>query len=644
MSSIPDYAEIKIWLVKDLMDAASKQPAKNWQITIPEFQRRLVWPESKQKELISSIKSGYPFGSLLLFEDVDKGKSDSTNKKYYNLIDGLQRTHALKRYTSNPNSFFSDEDLNVTDESISDFVARELGQESEDGRLSVQREIVNWVRSVEGFKATDGWDTNGLIQKLVSHVLKIESDSDDFFSMSGRLNNNGLFVDRVRGFLESVKKRADINDVKIPIIIFSGPASDLPAVFEKLNTQGTTLSKYEVFAAQWMGYRSNIKNTKVIEAIWKKYEALVDESFTSDAWEDAPDLKSRQERAYSLFEYLFGFGQYLADEFPSLFEAIADDKPSSVGFNLLCACIGLSIKDMDKLPKNVEKHDQSELENRILESTKFINELLNPILSVRQHGRRRISIYHTEYQIISMIATAFQVRYKPQNLSEIEGWKPNRERLTRHIGMFYLYDILRAHWKGSGDSTLQDTVANLRYLNAPPTRTAWDNALRAWFDDEQRALLHRGRYVRDQTPEILLLKYIYVHKFTVFKNANRYDVEHIIPVSRLKALLSKSDVDDKLAINMIGNLALLDPATNVKKGEKTFVEFLEGQLANCELTSEQFASEVRRLESQLICSKDDIPRDLNRITYDNFVFSRFNKLKTEFLTVWSNHIPADPTT
>lgn len=637
MSSIPDYAEIKIWLVKDLMDAASKEPSKNWQITIPEFQRRLVWPEAKQKELIISIKKGFPFGSLLLFEDIEKGKKDASNKKFYNLIDGLQRTHALKRYTSNPNSFFSETDLDEIDNEIGEFVARELGQESERGRDEVRREIVNWVKSVDGFTPTKGWETSGLIQRLISEFLKIQSGTDEYFTTTGRLQNNGLFTNRLSLFLELVQQQADINDVKIPIIIFNGPASDLPTVFEKLNTQGTTLSKYEVFAAQWMGYRNHIKNKKIINAIWKKYEALVDESFTSDAWEDAPDDKSKQEREYSLFEYLFGFGQYLSERFRNLFERIDDDKPSSVGFNLVSACIGLAIKDMDKLPKRTEQLEQSLLEKCILEATEFVDQTVKPILSVRQHGRKKISIYHTEYQIISMIATAFQIRYKKDNLSEIEGWKTNRDKLEKHFVMYYLYDVLRGHWKGSGDSTLQDTVTNLRYLNAPPTRASWENALGAWFADEQIPLVHKGRYVRDQTPEILLLKYIYVHKFTVFKNAQKYHVEHIIPVGKLKTLLKKDDNDDKMAINVISNLALLDEPTNWKKGDKTFLEYLENRLIDEQIDKDGFDCEKAKFEKQLICKAQFLPKILTKSAYDDFVTARFELLKREFLDAWRDH-------
>lgn len=642
MSSIPDYAEIKVWLVKDLMDAASKEPAKNWQITIPEFQRRLVWPEKKQKELITSIKKGFPFGSLLLFEDVEKSKKDASNKKYYNLIDGLQRTHALKRYTSNPNSFFSDTDLKDIDDEVSDFVARELGHESEEGRNAVRREIVNWVKSIEGFNPTDGWETNSLIQRLVCEILKIQPGTDEYFTTTGKLVHNGLFINRLSKFLESVQKHADINDVKIPIIIFNGPASDLPTVFEKLNSQGTTLSKYEVFAAQWIGYRYHIKNNKIINAIWKKYEALVDESFTSDAWEDAPDAKSKQEREYSLFEYLFGFGQFLSEEYPNLFEAIADDKPSSVGFNLVSACVGLAIKDMDKLPERIKKLDKSLLEKNILEATEFVNETMKSILSVKQQGRKKISIYHTEYQIISMIATAFQVRYEKENISEIEGWKSNRNKLEKHIVMYYLYDVLRGHWKGSGDSTLQETVTNLRYLNAPPTEKSWENVLGAWFADEQIPLVHKGRYVRDQTPEILLLKYIYVHKFSVFKNAKQYHVEHIVPVNKLKSLLRKDDNEDKLAINIISNLALLDSKTNLKKGDYTFLEYLEKQYKEEKITKVDFQTEKSRYEEQLICSADILPRELNRKSYDDYVTARFDQIKTEFLAVWREHFSDAP--
>ena len=48
-----------------------------------------------------------------------------------------------------------------------------------------------------------------------------------------------------------IKDDLSIGDVEIPIIIYKGSADELPNIFERLNTGGTSLTKYEVFASTW---------------------------------------------------------------------------------------------------------------------------------------------------------------------------------------------------------------------------------------------------------------------------------------------------------------------------------------------------------------------------------------------------------
>ena len=81
------------------------------------------------------------------------------------------------------------------------------------------------------------------------------------------------------------------------MLIYSGPSSELPTVFELLNSKGTVLSRYEIYAARWIDVRQQIMNTDVIDVIWKKYETLEDEGFTLDVSEEAPDEASAPQPA-----------------------------------------------------------------------------------------------------------------------------------------------------------------------------------------------------------------------------------------------------------------------------------------------------------------------------------------------------------
>ena len=122
------------------------------------------------------------------------------------------------------------------------------------------------------------------------------------------------------------------------------------------------------------------------------------------------------------------------------------------------------------------------------------------------------------------------------------------------------------------------------------------------------------------------------------ENAKSYHVEHIIPVKQLQKLKA---ADEKLAINMISNLALLDPSLNTKKGDLTFKEYLNKQLNTGKISPADFEKQLNDFENQLLCTADLLPADLSRKTYDDFLQSRFERLKQEFIEVWRDHFLND---
>lgn len=422
---------IERWTVAELVDATSRNPTGNKKVTIPEFQRRLVWNRKKREMLIDSIKKGYPFGSLLMYKETD----ETGEMEHYKLIDGLQRTQALRHYASHPNSSFTKADL--SDELI-ELAAQELERLAEPGSLpkklkpKVQKVMLKWIWDSHGFTEADGWGITGLVNMLIKEILELEEDTYEFYTANRELlSDDRPFQIRVTDFLNSLRKESDIGKAEVPVIIFTGPARELPTVFELLNTQGAKLTRYEIFAAQWLDYRQPIKNEEIIDAIWKKYGELEKHGFTLDVAQEAPDEQSRLERKYTLFEYIFGLGQYLSHKYPHLFKAVQVDQPSSVGFNLMAACLGLSVKDeeMRKLPEAIHGLNREALEAYLLESVGFVNNTLQPVLSLHPYEQTKIPYYHTELQIISMIATAFQARYNKNDLSVSRYWEDKRGEL-----------------------------------------------------------------------------------------------------------------------------------------------------------------------------------------------------------------------
>ena len=629
--------DIDIWQVSKLMDAVSSSPAGNNRVTIPEFQRRLVWSKATRKGLINSIKRGFPFGSILIYEDIARGHSAGDGKRYYNLIDGLQRTQALKSYVEYQNGYFTRADLS---DKFVDKVAAHLGQVSDEYKDRIRHAVVDWVKGKKSYEAKDGWRTEDLVETLIAKVLKYSPESSLFREKYFDFNRNEALSRLLGSFLDEVSGEVKlVLDAKIPVLIYSGPSSELPEVFELLNSKGTVLSRYEIFAARWIDERQQIANGEVIQAIWKKFESLEEEGFTLDVTEEAPDETTRRNREYSLFDYLFGFGQFLADKFPRLFKPVKDDRPSSAGFNLATACLGLRMNEMADLPAEIGDLSWTELERCLLESTRFVDNIFKPILSIPQSGRKRSPIYHSELMIISMIATAFQVKYGKADLSENDTWKPDRRKLKRNLPMFYLYEILHDDWRGSGDSKLYDTVRSLRYIDTePPTQQRWDQVLDDWYYDSQISLVHTKnakRHVRDSRPEYLLLKYIFVNELV---SADSYHVEHIVPIALLQSHMS---ADDEWPINTVGNLALLSKAGELRANTQTFEVMLRDKRLQDKIGDAEQVYQLREYERLLKCPAGLLPGSLTQNTFEGFLLERFELLKSEFLSVWSEHIPSE---
>lgn len=643
MPAFRNYAIVETWTVRELIDAASLNPRGNRKVTIPEFQRRLVWNKGKQLALIDSIKLGYPIGSLLMYKD----KEADSNKETYKLIDGLQRTQALRRHLNSPNSSFSKADL---PENLVEIIAGELHRLSDVDCLSkrslrlLRDTILHWIWDGQEFQESDGWSISSLTSAIIRKVLGHDESSYEFFSArESLLANRNLYHDPLLGLLDSIKMDADISDAKVPILIYTGPAAEIPTVFKLLNTQGEKLGRYEVFAAEWLDYRQGIDNEKIIEAIWKKYAALEKHGFDLDVSAEAPNEQSRRNRNYTIFEYLFGLGQHLSHEYPRLFKPVEVDKPSPVGFNLMAACLvgGVTNKDVRKLPEEIKGLQLSTLESYLLETTDFVNNLLQPVISMQRHEQTKIPYFHSDMQIISMIATVFQVRYNRNNLSELAGWQENHDTLATNLPMYFLFDILRENWRGSGDSNLHDILSNQLYLTSPPTQSVWMYELDAWFDYNVNRRKHTRRYIKDDYSEHLLLRYIYAKKLEYVET---YRLDYIVPASQLLAPPSYYSANQG-PINTIGNLAMIAENDHTDMGDLTFVEYLNNRQRTGAIRGPgRYRDEINKWQRLLLCKADILPSELTQQAFETFLRQRFQLLKREFFKVWHDHIPPDPQT
>ena len=328
--------------------------------------------------------------------------------------------------------------------------------------------------------------------------------------------------------------------------MYSGDPAELPEIFSRLNKSGTTLSKYQIFAAAWVDDDTIAANPDVRKAIETKYTDLEAEGF------EVEDQEGGDPSTVSLFEYLYGLSGLLGEKFKKLLRS--DDGDSAAAFSLVTLARGQRLDKMDTLPTFAAGRDAAgridpgAMEKALLASAAFVEEALAPFLGLQLNQKERPP--HGELQIISIIAATAAARYNStgdwKEVSKTE-WKRKSELLKAAIPQHYLLDLIRQTWRGPLYTLAYDRVWNVAAGNpvpsetymTPPDKKAWTGALDLWFDEElaERYLKRPNINAIERT----FLRFVYSPIVTVAAfNTHRFDVDHLFPVSRIVGI-AKTD-------------------------------------------------------------------------------------------------------
>ena len=239
------------WTLEDLSSALRDMHKDNKRIVVPMFQRGKRWKKAQEQKFIDSLIKGYPVGTMLFYETYE------ANKKTYILVDGLQRGNSIKKYMTNPTEFFYDN--NISDEFCSRIleIVKQTGKE----KYPVVRTILtNFIKEQRTFKNL----------QYYSVAMQISKEFDAGYEPIGEL------IKVIQVFFE---ERQDLYDriagTYIPVIVYSGDENNLPEIFDRINSQGTPLDQYEVYAASWpINQKYRISNSEVIEYVIKKYDTF----------------------------------------------------------------------------------------------------------------------------------------------------------------------------------------------------------------------------------------------------------------------------------------------------------------------------------------------------------------------------------
>lgn len=605
--------------IAQLDDFRSHDKNASYHLELPTFQRGLVWPLSKKRNLIHSISSEFPIGALLMYE---KAAEPGQKIPLLQVIDGLQRSTAILDYLKEPLLVapVSDEfvEISTYEELVELF--DEMGFESTTEKI---REVVkDWADETKTDRVVDGFQPGALRKKF-------EELFGSQFEASHRDAVEEILAEEIIQRVTDIFQR--LKNYQIPVILYSGPEENLPEIFESLNA-GTPLTKYDKFGATWSNHTTLTKTVGVREAVSERYKVYVERDWEVANFNPTTPLG---EKELNLFEYLVGLGHVLSEKNPALFpEAAYEIEAPSYAFALATLCHGLRLGEMDKLPTKVKKNsdsliDLNAFEAAILDSAKIVNDTLNHVLSLKLNAKSSNArfIPHSDLQVISLIARVAIEKYDPSTWQLRSGGQV--QQLTSNIQLHYFFDILKENWKGSGDSTAYRRVweedVNKKLSRAPyylqrPTSEEFGAAL----DEFHTAELKKAQVDR---PNIsaktkVLMRVLYTDIITHQDNSSvQFEIEHLFPVKGLNDLILTSKSKTGLPISAFGNLAILSKDDNVIKGKNFIGDFV--------IAKPEKVTNLAKVEKYVITPVDGVKKDqlVSTEAYLKFCASRFAKQK-----------------
>lgn len=545
------------WTLKKIADALEQGSVGQIKIEVPKYQRNLVWSDNQKSTFIDSIKKGFPIGSLLFY--------NVEGSREYSLIDGLQRSSTIADFIKSPQKYFNSQDVG---DDVVDELYLLFG--SKDKKIDFSEKIKDEIqRFIAGCNLNTNTLSFDLAQKLISGYAVIIDATQMLETISKTVS---IVSPCIKGFTDLYD---EIANTEIPVIIYSGDENNLPIVFERINSQGTTLGKYQIYAASWAikDYTVVVQNDEIIKHITEKYDAFVDLGYVLQNYNKDEIVSTK---TLTLFEYVLGYGKYISFKYSDLF---SPDKSvqdiNQVGFELINACFGCHNNDIKSLHEKLHKIDINLFEKKLGEVIDYISGLLKPFIQFKGNTRGSTILYHAQYQIVSIIASTFREKYDPYDLSKTkDSWAATEQILKKTIPQHYFYDILCKNWADGNLGKLYGTVkqdGENKYLSRID-KSLWDAKLDEWLATTL-SRREKTNIAGAKPVERLFLNCIYVKTFTAYDQlaADKYDIEHLGTKHMLKEII-KAHNWEGLPISSIGNICLLPEYDNRKKKDKTIYQ------------------------------------------------------------------------
>lgn len=543
------------WSMKDLTAALRNMHKDNKIIVVPMFQRGKRWNENQENTFIDSLKRGYPVGTMLFYKKVEN------NQEIYMLVDGLQRGNTIKKYLSNPTHYFTKD--SIPEKLISDvFNTLEIVTSEKVAKSKIKDCIVSVIKAADNVDDVEAYD----LAKYITEEIPT--------NVAGILDK---IIRLLKPFLKEYKENfEEIEKSTIPVIVYSGEEDSLQDIFERINSKGTPLNQYEVYAASWpIDKKFKISNDKIIEKILKKYDALADDDFTVYGY-DRDELRLKKE--VNSFEYLFGLSKHLNEDFSFLnfSKNEEDDEINTMAFELINACLNEGREGIKTLYKQILSIPVIQFEQRLMESVEFVQKIIAPIIrfkgNSKGNSKNNETNLYSKFQVLSMIACTFREKYDINDLSHAKKtWNEKRALLERNMLSNFVYDIITDEWSNGGTNKIYSVAKPNKYLQEI-SKDTWSAALNGMFERENLRK-EKTKIASVSGADLVFLNCVYLSSFTAMDqlSINKFDVEHIAPKEQMKKIINVCN-GDGVAVSNIANLCYLPDYLNRSKKDKNFYQ------------------------------------------------------------------------
>jgi hypothetical protein len=513
-------------------------------LELPKFQRGLVWTKSKQVDLIATLHQGFPFGSILVYE-----KRAGSDSKTLLLLDGQQRLSTIKNYIENKLSFW-----------------KPLNKEYYRKILMEVNEILNYEKEVS--------------EKEFDEAINYNDEKfNDFIEDFGEERETRKAIREKFSQLRSkMNAYVDIENLKIPVIKYTGDEENIARVFENLNKGGTPLTKYEVYNATWAYESIALSESDIQNEILQNVINYYDDMIKNGEFElnnfSRDDLAVN--RNINLAELGIAIGRYVVNKMPSL---ISENKNSAneYGFSLLGLSVNVSNSGngLDKLIKHVDSI-QNELESTMIKIEKIssdLNATFGKLLKRNKGGN--------DSEFMTGLSSSNKILSYFASLWELEG--KSYTNTLNNLPAYYVIDYLKGTWSGHGDGRLVKYFPEVKELSYEDSVTLdeLDSSFENWIEEQFSG---KGNiYFKDYTKALATMHANLTYLSDEISDGQTMEFEHIIP--KVKVSNKDSGTEKYVYAANLGNAMYLPKDLNNGKKEKTLYEVKENYQ---QLISESF--------------------------------------------------------